>query len=118
MSTLMRDVRYALRQFHKNPAFFAIVVLILGLGIGANTAIFSLVDWLVLRSLPIQDPEQMHFLVFSHPGGNNEVQFSFPEFTEVQKQTADIFSGMTPFIFGGLEGAQNAPDGLTMDGVT
>lgn len=118
MSNLMRDVRYALRQFGKKPAFFAIVVLTLGLGIGANAAIFSLVDWLVLRSLPISKPEQVQFLVFSRPAGNNEVQFSYSEFTEIQKQTADIFSGMTPFIFGGLEGPQNAQNGLTVDGVT
>jgi macrolide transport system ATP-binding/permease protein len=118
MSSLMRDIRQALRQIRKSPAFFSIVVLTLGLGIGANTAMFSLVDWLVLRSLPIQQPEQMHFLVFARPRGNNEVQFSYPEFTEIEKQTVDIFSGMTPFIFGGLAGAQNAPDGLTMDGVT
>src|SRR5215467_61483 len=118
MSTLMRDVRYALRQFHKNPAFFAIVVLTLGLGIGANTAIFSLVDWLVLRSLPISKPEQMQFLLLSRPAGNNEVQFSYPEFTEIQKQTTGIFSGTTPFIFGGLEGPQNAQNGLTVDGIT
>src|SRR5215831_14100638 len=104
MSTLRFDVRHALRQVCQSPVFFSIVVLTLGLGIGANTAIFSLVDWLVLRSLPIQRPEQMHFLVFSRPAGNNEVQFSYPEFTDIQKQTADIFSGMTPFIFGGLEG--------------
>jgi len=118
MSTLMRDSRYALRQFTKNPGFFAIVVLTLGLGIGANTAIFSLVDWLVLRSLPISKPEQMQFLVFSRAAGNNEVQFSYPEFTEIQKQTAGIFSGMTPFIFGGMEGPQNAQNGLTVDGIT
>lgn len=118
MSSLTRDVRYALRQFSKKPAFFAIVVLTLGLGIGANAAIFSLVDWLVLRSLPISNPEQVQFLVFARPAGNNEVQFSYPEFTEIQKQTTGIFSGMTPFIFGGLEGAQNAQNGLTVDGVT
>jgi len=118
MSTLMWDIRYALRQLYKNPVFFSIIVLTLGLGIGANTAIFSLVDWLVLRSLPISKPEQMHFLVFSRPVGNNEDQLSYPEFTEIQKQTTDIFSGMTPFIFGGLEGAQNAQNGLTVDNVT
>ena len=99
MTTLMRDVRYALRQLRKNPLFFSIVVLTLGLGIGANTAIFSMVDWLVLRSLPIHEPEQVHFLVFTRPAGNNEVQFSYPEFVETEKQTTDIFSGMVPLIF-------------------
>jgi len=115
---LIRDIRYALRQLVKNPGFYSIVVLTLGIGIGANTAIFSLVDWLVLRSLPIRNPEQMHFLVLTRPAGSNEVQLSYPEFAEIKKQTADIFSGMVPYIFGGLSGAQNTPDGLTVDGVT
>ena len=118
MPTLMRDMRYSLRQMRNNPLFFSIVVLTLGLGIGANTAIFSLVDWLVLRTLPIRKPEQMHFLVFSRPAENSDLQFSYPEFADIEKQTTDIFSGMSPFIFGGLEGAQNAQNGLTVAGVT
>jgi predicted permease len=118
MSRLIQDLRYALRQLRKSPGFFSVVVLTLGLGIGANTAIFSMVDWLVLRSLPIKDPAQMHFLAFSQPGTNSEVQFSYPELLEIQKQTTDIFSGMTPFIFGGLAGAQNSQSGLTADGTT
>ena len=118
MSGLMQDVRYALRQLRKSPAFFSVVVLTLGLGIGANTAIFSMVDWLVLRSLPIKDPQQMHFLAFSRPGANSEIQFSYPEFVEIQKQTGDVFSGITPFIFGGLAGEQNSQSGLTADGTT
>ena len=118
MTGLMQDVRYALRQLRKSPAFFLVVVLTLGLGIGANTAIFSMVDWLVLRSLPIARPEQMHFLAFSRPGANSEIEFSYPEFAEIQKQTTDIFSGVTPFIFGGLMGEQNSQSGLTADGTT
>jgi hypothetical protein len=85
MNGLLQDVRFALRQIRKSPGFFAVVVLTLGLGIGANTAIFSMVDWLVLRSLPIKDPEQMHFLAFSGVGENSESQFSYPEFIEIQK---------------------------------
>jgi predicted permease len=118
MSGWLQDIRYAVRQLRKSPGFFSVVVLILGLGIGANTAIFSMVDWLVLRALPIQDPQQMHFLAFSRPGANSEIQFSYPEFSEIQKQTADVFSGITPFIFGGLAGEQNSQSGLTADGVT
>jgi predicted permease len=118
MTGLIQDVRYALRQLRKSPVFFVVVVLTLGLGIGANTAIFSMVDWLILRSLPIAHPEQMHFLAFSRPGANSEVEFSYPEFTEIQERTKDVFSGVTPFIFGGLAGEQNSQSGMTADGVT
>src|SRR5580765_3886153 len=118
MQTLFRDIHYSLRQLRKSPVFFLIIVLTLGLGIGANTAIFSMVDWLVLRSLPVMDPDQLHFLTFSRPGGNSEDQFSYPEFAEIRKQTTDVFASMAPFIFGGLEGAQSSQDGLTLAGVT
>jgi len=118
MTGLVQDLRYAMRQLRKSPAFFAVVVFTLGLGIGANTAIFSMVDWLILRSLPIKDPQQMHFLAFTRPGGHSEIQFSYPEFADVRKQTMDVFSGITPFIFGGLAGEQNSQSGLTADGAT
>ena len=118
MQTLFRDVQYALRQLRKSPLFFSIVVITLGLGIGVNATIFSMVDWLVLRSLPIKDPQQMHFLAFSRPGANSEIEFSYPEFAEIQKQTTDVFAGMAPFIFGGLAGEQNSQSGLTADGTT
>ena len=118
MSGFLQDLRYALRQMRKSPGFFSVIVLTLGLGIGANTAIFSMVDWLVLRSLPIRDPREMHFLAFSRPDENSEIEFSYPEFTEIKKQTTDVFSGTTPFIFGGLAGAQNSQSGLTADGTT
>src|SRR5580700_2500703 len=115
---IIQDLRYAVRQLRKSPAFFSVVVITLGLGIGANTAIFSMVDWLVLRPLPIKDPQQMHFLAFTRPGEHFETEFSYPEFSEVQKQTTDVFSGVTPFIFGGLAGQQNSQSGLTADGTT
>jgi hypothetical protein len=118
MNGFVQDLRFAVRQLRKSPVFFLIVVLTLGLGIGANTAIFSMVDWLVLRSLPIRAPGQMHFLAFARPGANSEVEFSYPEFAEIQKQTRDVFSGITPFIFGGLAGAQNSQNGMTVDGTT
>ena len=60
----------------------------------------------------------MHFLVFTRPGANSELQFSYPELTEIQKQTTDVFSDVTPFIFGGLAGEQNSQSGLTADGTT
>jgi putative ABC transport system permease protein len=86
------DLRAGLRTFRKNPSFAAIVVLTLALGIGANTAIFSLVDAVMLRSLPVSHPEELVQVTMS--GGADEMTNPI---WEQLRDRQDVFSGLLAY---------------------
>jgi len=108
VETLMQDIRYGVRTLLKNPGLMIIAVITLGLGIGANTAIFSMVDSLLLRPLPLQDPGRIAVLAMHQKNGGVQPQFSIPDYQDIQKQTGESFSGLAAYLFG--------LDGLSAEG--
>lgn len=93
VENLGRDVRYALRMLRRSPAFTAVAILSLALGIGANTAIFSLLDTLVLRPLPVPQPRQLVQIQLQMKGRHAQSALTHPIFEELRKHV-DIFSGL------------------------
>jgi predicted permease len=120
MGTLLQDLRYGLRMLSKNPGFTTVAVLTLALGIGANTAIFSLIDAVMLRMLPVRNPEQLTLLTWAAKGspgimpandiihslsGNMDqdktgrftsTSFSYPTFEQIHARD-DVFSKVFAF---------------------
>ena len=100
MTTLFQDVRYGLRMLLKKPTFTIVAVLTLALGVGANTAIFSIVNAVLLRSLPFPDPDRLVRIYFNNPGvGLRGVRFSVPEFDDLRTQT-DVFEDVSVIVLG------------------
>src|SRR5262252_8293210 len=107
MHTLWQDVKYGLRMLLKNPGFTAIAVLTLALGIGANTAIFSLLNQVLLRRLPVRSPERL--VILKSPGpkrghvwsdGDDSEIFSYPLYKGIAKNTSAFSSVFARYEFG------------------
>jgi putative ABC transport system permease protein len=94
LHSLTQDVRYALRTLRKNPSFAAAAVLTLGLGIGANTAVFSLVNTLLLRTLPVRAPAQLVELLHRYPGEPRLNGFSWRTY-ELMRENNHVLSDLT-----------------------
>jgi predicted permease len=92
MGTLFQDLRFAFRQLRKAPSFAVTAVLTLALGIGANTAIFSLVNSLLLKPLPVPNPSQLASLGQRQNHGLLFPQFSWPEYKQIRDESRGSFS--------------------------
>jgi putative ABC transport system permease protein len=100
MNGLLQDLRYAVRQLRKSPGFATVAILTLALGIGANTAIFSLLDQALLRSLPVKDADRL--VILKYEGSNNgrlqsrtdgKFYFSYPMYRDLRDRNS-VFSGL------------------------
>ncbi len=93
LNSIRGDLRYAWRMFVRSPGFAAVSVLTLALGIGANTAIFTLMNTLMLRSLPVQDPGQLVEFLNKYPGEPGGNGFSWQSYENFRDHN-HVFSGL------------------------
>jgi predicted permease len=114
VETLWQDLRYGIRMLAKSPGFTAVAILTLALGIGANAAIFSVVNAVLLRPLPVENPDRLVRVFASNTSGTRYASISYPDYLDLRDQNS-VFSGLLAYgrfsaSLGGQEqGGQTAP---------
>jgi len=108
MHNLIQDAKHAARILAKNPGFTIVAAITLALGIGANTAIFSMVNSFLLRPMPVHNPQQITVLARQQKDGQLQTQFSIPDYRDVRSETSGVFSDLFAYQFG--------MDGLSVNG--
>src|SRR5687767_12651963 len=99
LDALWRDIRYAARSLGRTPAFTATALVTLALGIGANTAIFSLVNAVMLRTLPVRAPEELVFIGWRNPldAEPSVTLMSNPGWLKRARQETRLFTGVAGY---------------------
>jgi predicted permease len=115
---MWQDVRHGVRMLAKSPVFTLTIALTLGLGIGANAAVFSIVNALLLRPLPVADPFSLYVLSVAHPGNDQPHPVSYADFVDYRDHS-DVFSDLAAYElnFAGLS-TDNRADRLAVAYVT
>ena len=113
METLIQDVRYGLRVLAKSPVFTAVAVVSLALGIGANTAIFSLVDTILLKSLPVKDPQELVRIGVTSNSKRAEPRvIPYPMFHELRR-SSEVFRGVLTEGYDGMSFRESGKTDVT-----
>ena len=102
MAAFFNDIKYGIRQLIKKPGFTTIIVLTLALGIGANTTVFSFLDRVILRPLPVEKPGELVNLEFQYQHGNHsgvgkDNKFTYPLYVGYRDQSK-VFSGLIAYV--------------------
>jgi predicted permease len=118
MSTLPQDLVYGLRVWAKTPALALVAALSLALGIGANTTIFSVVNALLLRPVPVRDPDRLVSVFTSWEGGRRYSSISYPDYEDIRDRN-EVFTGVAAYALAPISlSGQGRPEVVLGEAVT